>query len=93
MVKENNEGSNWIEITKATVLFKPYSRTRFYYPKAGLLKGLQGFKNCRFKIKRGNKNKLVWNIRLPFFYWERDNNSWKFGNNSIYLWWHTARVR
>ena len=72
-IKSNRDGSKWIEITKALLLFKPYSKVKFYFKEAPRFKGLYGYKNCRFKIHFANfKNKgLISNlrvfIRLPFF--------------------------
>lgn len=92
MLEKNSDGSKWITLKKGILVFKPYSRVRFYFPKAGILKGFKGFVNCRFRIRRGYKNKLVWTIRFPFFYWERDNNNWYFGNNTFYLWGNVLRA-
>jgi hypothetical protein len=92
-IDSNSDGSSWIQITKSILLFRTYSEVRFWAPKAGIKHwfGLRMMCNCRFRIFKGYKQ-INWQIRLPFFYWERDNNSWCFGTNKIYLWWHVART-
>lgn len=94
-IKNNREGSKWIEITKALLLFRPNKKgkVRFWAPKAGIKEafGLKMLSNCRFHIQRGYK-KWIWIIRFPCFYWERSNAGWKIGLPNLYLWWHTARA-
>lgn len=94
IIKSNSDGSKWIEITKALLLFMPYSKTRFWYPKLGIKQwfGLKLMSNCRFKIYWNKQWKYFhWLIRLPGFYWEKTNGGWEFGLNNCYLWWHKAR--
>jgi hypothetical protein len=100
LIKTNRDNSKWIEITKALLLFRPYKRARvhFIFWKSKGLTKFYGFKNCRFSIwKYANykpmniKNLRVF-IRLPFFYWNKDNSGWEFGLPNFYLWWHEARA-
>ena len=95
-IRSNNNGTKWIEITNALLLFRPYREGRipFWAPKAGIKNffGLKLMCNCRFNIRKGH-NKIVWAIRLPFFLWERTNVDWTFGLPNCYLWWHVARSK
>lgn len=95
IVKSNSDGSKWINITNALLLFKPYNKT-----KTILWKAPWGLKLCnlRFDFSRYDNNK-PWSIknlrclvRLPFLYWEKTNGGWEFGLPNLYLWWHKARV-
>ena len=91
-IESNRDGSRWITIRKNLLLFIPYKRTKFFFPKAPRFKKFYGFVNCRFRIWKGNnferlniKNLRVF-IRLPFFYWDKHNCGWEFGLPGIYLW-------
>lgn len=70
------------------LIVKYYGRDklRFYFPKAGLINGLQGLRNIRFSIKLH----LHWYnhvfIRLPFFYFEKNNFDYKIGLPNLHLW-------
>lgn len=94
-LESNREGTKWIEVTKALLLFRPNKKCRvqFWAPRAGIKRafGLRLLSNCRLNIRRGHK-KWIWDIRLPFFYWERSNAGCKLGLPNLYLWWHVARV-
>ena len=94
-IETNKEGTKWIEVTKALLLFRPNKecRVQFWAPRAGIKRafGLRLMSNCRFSIRRGY-SKLIWEIRFPFLYWKRSNVDWKFGLPNLYLWWHVARV-
>lgn len=100
-IKTSRDGAKWIEVTRALLLWKePKGRgTKFVFWKAPGLKKFYGLVNCRFSIWLYAKHEgfsfknLRWFIRLPFFYWEKDNSGWIFGSNSIHLWWHEARAK
>lgn len=88
----NRDGAKWIELRKNLVLIKDRRRQIFFFPKAPGLKKFYGLKNCRFKIGKGNnfeglniKNLRIF-IKLPFLYWDKHNNGWRFGLPRIYLW-------
>lgn len=93
-IKSNSDGSKWIEITKALLLFKPHTKARFWNPKSGIKNyfGLKMITNCRFNIYPNKQWQYFhWLIRLPFLHWEKYNSGWEFGLNGCYLWWHEAR--
>ncbi|MFL0245519.1 hypothetical protein [Candidatus Clostridium stratigraminis] len=100
IINTNRDGSKWVNVTKALLLFKPYkeSRIHFIFWKAPKLSKFYGLKNCRFNIHKGASHKpmsiknLRVYIRLPFFYWDKHNCGWEFGLPNLYLWWHEARV-
>ena len=98
-LKSNRDGSKWIEITKALLLWSTYpeARIKFIFWKAPGIKKLYGLRNCRFKIwmcqgKMWRIKNLRVFIRLPFFYWYKHNCGWEFGLPNLYLWWHVART-
>jgi len=82
-----HEGQTVYELKKNLVIIKNHNKTRFYFPKAGLIKGLKGLCNIRFII-RPNKTwqYFHWLIRLPFFYCEKNNGGFWIGTNGMYLW-------
>lgn len=99
-IQTNSDGSKWIEITKATFLWRvpKQRRIQFIFWKAPKLKKFYGLRNCRFHFYKGVthkpmsiKNLRVF-IRLPFLYWEKNNCGWEFGLPNFYLWWHEARA-
>lgn len=99
-VKSNSNGSKWIEITKALLLWRTYpeARTKFIFWKAPGLKKFYGYKNFRFRIWSYSNEKLSLKnlrafIRLPFFYWYKHNCGWEFGLPNLYLWWHETRIK
>lgn len=93
-IKSNSDGSKWIDITRALILFKPNPKIKIVCWRA---KGKLKFCNFRFSIhKYKNEEKFSMEnmrcyIRLPFFYYEKSNGGWKFGTNNLYLWCHDAR--
>lgn len=99
-IRSNRDGSKWLEITDALLLFKPYDKTKIIHWRADWK---HKFCNIRFDIHKYGGNNNNWNkwnfknlrcyIRLPMFYWEKHNNGWMFGTNNLYLWWHRARIK
>lgn len=93
-IQVNSDGSKYLKIAKNLLIFRPYSKGRvhFAFTKAKGLKKLCGFINCRFSISKGanykpiNIKNLRALIRLPFFYWEKNNFDWRFGLPNLYLW-------
>lgn len=62
-------------------------KVRFYFPKAGIVNGLKGLKNIKFRIKPHREFRYWhWTFRLPFFYWNKDNGGFKIGLPNLYLW-------
>ena len=95
-IKSNSDGSKWISITNALLLFKPYEKTRVINWNAPWK---YKFCNFRFNFHRYDTNKpmsmknLRCFVRLPFLYWHKTNGGWEFGLPNLYLWWHRARVK
>lgn len=91
-IEKNRDGSKWITIKKNFILFIPYRRTQFFFPKAPGFTKFYGLQNCRFSIWKYDDNKrwsiknLRTYIRLPFLFWEKHNCGWRFGLTGIYLW-------
>lgn len=89
----NSDGSKYLKITKNLLIFRPYTKGRvhFIFAKAKGFKKLYGLINCRFNINKGanykplNVKNLRALIRLPFFYWEKNNFDWCFGLPNLYL--------
>lgn len=74
-------------VNKKLFLVKHYgeSKTKFYFPKAGIIKGLLGFKNVRFQLNPRIHWYSHYFIRFPFFYFEKSNFEWKLGLPNLYF--------
>ena len=68
MVIFKHKGHIVYQIHKKLVVIKNIDKVRFYFPKAGLIKGLRGLCNIRFSIKPHKQWQYFhWLIRLPGF--------------------------
>jgi hypothetical protein len=75
------------EINKRLTIIKKHDKVKFYFPQTGLIKGLKGLCNIRFKIYPNRFWQYFhWFIRLPGFYWEKNNGGFMIGFNNFYLW-------
>jgi hypothetical protein len=82
-----HKGHTVYQINKKLVIIKQHDKVKFYFPKAGLIKGLKGLCNIRFIIHPNRSWQYFhWLIRLPGFYWEKNNGGFWIGTNSLYLW-------
>ena len=101
LFQTTRDGAKWISITPALLFWivPKGHRCKFIIKSDNWRYRLYGLCNCRFRIWMyqshkpwSTKNLRVF-IRLPFFYWEKSNGGWEFGNNTFYLWWHEMRVK
>lgn len=82
-----HKGHTVYEINKKLVIVKVHDKIRFYFPGYGIKKGLKGLRNLRFRMYPSRFWQYFhWLIRLPGFYWEKNNGGFKIGTNRLYLW-------
>lgn len=82
-----HKGHTVYNFSKKVCIIKQIDKVRFYFPEAGLIKGLKGLVNLRFKVYPHREFKYFhWLIRTPIFYWDKDNGGHKIGLPNLYLW-------
>ncbi|NFA43938.1 hypothetical protein FDB55_13080 [Clostridium botulinum] len=74
-------------VDKKLFIVKCYGnyKLRFYFPNAGLITGIKGFKNIRFQLHPCINWYSHYIIRFPFFYFEKSNFEWKLGLPNLYF--------
>lgn len=85
-----HEGHIAYEISKRFVVMRYIGdgKVKFHFPEAKRVKGTRtGFVNIKFWIHLNKQLKYwSWIIRLPFFYWVKDNGGFQIGLPNLYLW-------
>ena len=76
-----HEGHNAYQLINGKlVVIKRKNKVKFWF------KGI-GFKNLKFTVSpHGQLRHWHWLVRLPFFYWQRDNGGVRIGMPNFYLW-------
>ena len=76
-----HEGHNAYQLINGKlVAIKRKNKIKFWF------RGI-GFKNLKFTVSPHRQLRYwYWLIRLPFFYWQRDNGGVQIGLPNFYLW-------
>lgn len=76
------------ELSKKLVIIKKLDKIKFWFPKEHRPPETKcGLVNIKFIVHPHKQFKYFhWLIRLPFFYWEKNNGGFKIGLPNLYLW-------